>query len=254
MKTKVIGLLAGLALIGAPALAQDTSSSSQSTQSQPSEQTQPSDQSTQLPSTPSDQSGTGGSGTSLPSDQSGTGGSATGSMGEQAQAQEVTGTVVKAERHTVYIQSQGQGAVIPLKVDSKTKFESPGVTRARDLKPGQEIRASFSVKDQTENRAESIQLSGEGGSGSMGTTPGTLPGSSPGSTDQGGTTVPESQPPGSTDQGTMGGQGGSGTDTTTPGSSTSPDSTTTPDSTQTPGSSGTDSSGSSGQSTTPPGY
>lgn len=253
MKTKVIGLLAGLALIGAPALAQDTSSSSQSTQSQPSEQTQPSDQSTQLPSTPSDQSGTGGSGTSLPSDQSGTGGSATGSMGEQAQAQEVTGTVVKAERHTVYIQSQGQGAVIPLKVDSKTKFESPGVTRARDLKPGQEIRASFSVKDQTENRAESIQLSGEGGSGSMGT-PGTLPGSSPGSTDQGGTTVPESQPPGSTDQGTMGGQGGSGTDTTTPGSSTSPDSTTTPDSTQTPGSSGTDTSGSSGQSTTPPGY
>jgi hypothetical protein len=179
--------------------------------------------------------------------------------GEEASAQQLTGKVVKAERHTVYIQAQDQGAVIPLKVDSKTKFESPGVTSARDLKAGQEIRASFSVKSKTENLATSIEVSGQGGSGATlpeSPTPGST--TPPGSTDQG--TLPGSSTPGTDQGGSMGnGQGGSGTDmgngSSTPGSSTTPDSTT-PDttpgsSTSQPGSSGSDSSGSSGSSTTP---
>lgn len=92
---------------------------------------------------------------------------------------ELTGTVVKTDMNTVYVEHMG--AVIPLKVDSNTKFESASIQRARDLKEGQEIRCSFTINNKTENLAKSISLSSAtGGSGlDQGTQPSTPPEKTP---------------------------------------------------------------------------
>ncbi|HKD39928.1 MAG TPA: hypothetical protein VKB87_06520 [Myxococcaceae bacterium] len=73
---------------------------------------------------------------------------------------EVTGKVVKADPNAVWIDHMG--AVIVLKLDPNTRFESADVTRAKDLKEGQEIRASFTVHNKTTNVADSISLEGSG--------------------------------------------------------------------------------------------
>jgi hypothetical protein len=73
---------------------------------------------------------------------------------------------VKSESKTVWIDHQG--AIVPLKIDRDTRFEGAAVKDAKDLKEGQEIRASFMVKDRTDNVARTIALastSGLGGSG-----------------------------------------------------------------------------------------
>lgn len=77
---------------------------------------------------------------------------------------ELTGTVVQADQKTVYVEYMG--AIVPLKIESSTKFMDPQLQRARDLKPGQEIRASFKVEKKTDNVAETISLEkGMGGTG-----------------------------------------------------------------------------------------
>lgn len=68
---------------------------------------------------------------------------------------EIDGTVVRATSDTVWVQDKS-GAVIPLKVDSKTRFSDTKVTRAQDLKEGQPIRASFMIVDKTVNLAMNI--------------------------------------------------------------------------------------------------
>ncbi|MCY1045151.1 hypothetical protein OV208_27805 [Corallococcus sp. bb12-1] len=79
-------------------------------------------------------------------------------------ANELTGKVVKSESKKVYI-SSANGAVVPLDIDSKTQFTDPTLKNAKSLKEGQEIRASFQVKDE-KNVATSISPSqGTGGSG-----------------------------------------------------------------------------------------
>jgi len=81
---------------------------------------------------------------------------------------ELTGKIVKADKTMVWVDHMG--AVVPLKIDQKTKFEGTSLTHAKDLKEGQEIRANFEVKNKTSNVAKSISLSsdmesGKGGSG-----------------------------------------------------------------------------------------
>jgi hypothetical protein len=71
---------------------------------------------------------------------------------------EVTGKIVRADDNTVWIDHMG--AVIPLKIEPNTRFESAGITRPKDLKEGQEIRASFTVHNKTTNVADSIWLEG----------------------------------------------------------------------------------------------
>jgi hypothetical protein len=71
---------------------------------------------------------------------------------------ELTGKVVRADKNMVWIDHMG--AVVPLKIESNTRFESAGVTKANELKEGQEIRASFTVKDKTNNVATTIWLEG----------------------------------------------------------------------------------------------
>lgn len=78
---------------------------------------------------------------------------------------EVTGKIVRAEPNTVWIDHMG--AVIPLKIDSNTRFESAGIARPKDLKEGQEIRASFRVQNNTTNVADSIWLEGATATGTQ---------------------------------------------------------------------------------------
>jgi hypothetical protein len=91
------------------------------------------------------------------------GGSGTTSQNAAGQ-QELTGKVVKSSSKMVWVDHMG--AIVPLEVDSKTQFTDPTLKGAKSLKEGQEIRASFEVKE-TKNVAKSITPStGTGGSGS----------------------------------------------------------------------------------------
>lgn len=87
-----------------------------------------------------------------------------GQAGQTAQQQNISGEVVKANKNAVYLKSD-QGAVVELKVQKDTKFTAADVKSAKDLKEGQQVRASFEVKG-SENIAKDISLDeGMGGSG-----------------------------------------------------------------------------------------
>lgn len=123
MKRKLIGLLASAALIGAPAVAfaQDQ--------------------------------GTGGAGQAQQQQ-------ATQGMQQQQGANEITGKVIKTEKDTVYLEAEN-GAVVPLQVNDQTQFTDPNVKSASDLQQGQDVRASFTIEDQTKNLATSISSGAE---------------------------------------------------------------------------------------------
>jgi hypothetical protein len=104
----------------------------------------------------------GGSGSTQSDPAMGGSGSSMGTQSAMGQ-KELTGKVVKADNKMVWVDHMG--AVVPLSVDKSTQFTDPNLKRARDLQPGQEIRASFEVQE-TKNVAKSISMSGTGGSGS----------------------------------------------------------------------------------------
>lgn len=85
---------------------------------------------------------------------------------EEMHRGELTGKVVKADQKMVYVDYMG--AIVPLKIESSTKFVDPQLKRAADLKEGQEIRASFKVDKKTNNVAETISLEKKGGMGGTG--------------------------------------------------------------------------------------
>lgn len=96
-------------------------------------------------------------------------GSDIGGSGQQGQMgmtgeKQVTGTVVKSSSSLVDVRTDT--GIISLKIDKDTKFQDPGVKHAKDLKEGQQVRASFDIKG-TNNVAKSISLdmSNTGGSG-----------------------------------------------------------------------------------------
>lgn len=176
-----------------------------------------------------DKQATGGSGTEQ-TESTSTSGSMS-SEGTGGSGQELQGTVVKAEGKTLYVDHMGM--VVPLRVDSSTQFKDPAIKRAQDLKEGDKIRASFTVKNKTQNLATEISReSGTGGAGmdqpadtsggageslppsETGTPPPSDPGTAPGTGGSGDTpTEPGSDP----------GTGGSGMDTGTGGAGTTPD-------------------------------
>ncbi|WP_426750639.1 RNA-binding protein [Myxococcus sp. Y35] len=140
---------------------------------------------------------------------SGVGGS--GTTGQQANMgqKELNGRVVKAESDKIFVDMQG--AVVPLEVDRSTTFSDPTLKKAKDLRPGQEIRASYEVKE-TKNVAKSISLSGTGGAGDSTLTPDS--------------SINQDSNTGGSGQDTHEGTGGSGDDSTMnpdTGSSPSPD-------------------------------
>jgi hypothetical protein len=89
---------------------------------------------------------------------------------------QLSGTVVRADAGTLYLEHMG--AIVPLKIDDKTEFSGEGVKSSRDLTEGQEVRASFTVKNETTNVADRIAVASAsgrepaGGTGSQGSPPG----------------------------------------------------------------------------------
>ncbi len=140
MMKRLAGLLAGAALVGGLALAQQDS-------------------------TPA----TGGSGLSQeqkPSmSPSTTPGQASGQIDTRKQGgNELTGTVVESKSHTLYLEHMG--AVVPVRVEKSTDLTGLSGKKLSDLKSGDEVQVSFQVKNKIDNVATRIGLSsGIGGSG-----------------------------------------------------------------------------------------
>jgi hypothetical protein len=62
--------------------------------------------------------------------------------------------VIKSEANTLYLEHMG--AVVPVEIARDTRFS--GVRSADQLTEGRDVRASFTVKAETRNVAESISL------------------------------------------------------------------------------------------------
>ena len=167
MTKKLVGLVASVALLGSGmALANDDKSKGQHGQQTQQQQplggdalggsgTQGQMGGSQDPMGGSQQGQVGGS-----QDQMG------GKQGQMANAdvgeKEITGTVVKSSRSLLHLRTDN--GIIPLKVGRDTQFQDPNVKRVRDLKEGQQVRASFDIQG-TDNVAKSITLdTGTGGS------------------------------------------------------------------------------------------
>ncbi|MCE9666623.1 S1 domain-containing protein [Myxococcus stipitatus] len=195
---KLVGVFAAMAILGSgAALADDKTKTQQDT---------------------SAQGGSGTSGTGSMQHGSSMGGSGS-TMGQSSMGQkELNGKVVKTESSKVFVQD-AQGAVVPLDIDRSTHFTDPSLKKAKDLREGQEIRASFEVKE-TKNMAKSISLSGTGGAGTDVMSPDS-------SINQGSGTT------GTGTQDDMGGTGGSGSTKTKDSSmnGTGSDKSTNPDNT-----------------------
>jgi len=160
---KLVGVFAAMALLGSGAAFanDDKTKPQQDSAAQGGSGTSGTTGSTQGGSMQQDSS-MGGSGSTM--------GSTSPSMGTNAMGQkELSGKVVKAESSKVFVQD-AQGAVVTLDIDKSTTFTDPTLKKAKDLKEGQEIRASFEVKE-TKNMAKSISLSGTGGAGTDVMTP-----------------------------------------------------------------------------------
>jgi hypothetical protein len=172
---KLIGVVTAVALMGSGAAFANDQKTKDSQQTQ-------------------SQGATGGSGSmGSQAGQSGqTSGQTSGQSGQSGTTQQLsgnqlTGRVVKSDSKMVWLEHSG--AIVPLKIDKNTQFTDPTLKGARDIKEGDEIRASFEVR-KTDNVATSIQKSsvGMGGSGtevmspdsSINQSPGTLPPSNDG--------------------------------------------------------------------------
>lgn len=84
-------------------------------------------------------------------------------------AQELQGKVASVQGNWVNLEHDS-GALVPLKVDNQTQFQGQAqnqqpINSVRQLRPGQEVRASFRAEG-TVNAAESIEVTGEGMGGS----------------------------------------------------------------------------------------
>jgi hypothetical protein len=92
----------------------------------------------------------------------------------QTGSTELQGEVARVESKTIYVKHMG--AVVPLKIDKDTKLDGKTFSK-RDLKEGQEIRASFTVENGINNVADTISTSdlGTGGAGMQQQQPSTIP-------------------------------------------------------------------------------
>lgn len=81
-----------------------------------------------------------------------------------AQANEISGRVVKTDGKTLYIEHMG--AIIALQVDRSTQIEGTDAKKIKALE-GQDIRAVFTVKDKKQNLARIVEVADQaiGGSG-----------------------------------------------------------------------------------------
>ena len=82
------------------------------------------------------------------------------------QERQLTGRVLKADRNTVILEFEN--AAVPFQVQRDTEFR--GVTSAQSLREGQEVRASYELKD-NRNMLKSIEFMGRPGTGGTGEQP-----------------------------------------------------------------------------------
>ena len=80
---------------------------------------------------------------------------------KEAAVQELTGRVARTEPNQVWIEHEG--ALVPLRVEEGTRFEgelSEGqrFSRLEQLSAGDEVRASFEIRDQKNNVAQTVEL------------------------------------------------------------------------------------------------
>ncbi|HYV49481.1 MAG TPA: hypothetical protein VFA20_31700 [Myxococcaceae bacterium] len=161
---RLAGVLAGAALIGGLALAQQDSTPSTTGSTKSSSGT----------------AGTGGpgiGGSGLNQDQStlnqqatkqaAVPGQATGqiAVGERT-GNQLLGTVVESKSHTLYLQHMG--AVVPLRVDKNTDLAGLSGKKLSDLKAGDEVQVSFQVKNKIDNVATKISAPSSAGTGGSG--------------------------------------------------------------------------------------
>jgi hypothetical protein len=94
--------------------------------------------------------------------------------GREAAAKEISGRVVQASPSKLFLEHMG--AVVEFNIASDAEFSGGNVQSSRDLAEGQEVKASFTVENNTTNVAKRISLAREagaaaphhGGSGSAG--------------------------------------------------------------------------------------
>jgi hypothetical protein len=67
------------------------------------------------------------------------------------------GRVLQASPSRLFLEHMG--AVVEFKIDSAAQFSGGGVKSAADLSEGQEVRASFTVENNTTNVAKRISVS-----------------------------------------------------------------------------------------------
>lgn len=140
---KMIGMLAGVALLGAP-VAFAGGDKAHDKNKDPAAQYES--------SSGSAQEGMGGSGTE-------------GAAAQQA-GSELSGTVLKVAGNTLYVQNEG--AVVPVELSKSTQYQG-GIKSKKDLKHGQQVKAQVTIENQQKNVASSISLgSGTGGAGEVG--------------------------------------------------------------------------------------
>jgi hypothetical protein len=83
---------------------------------------------------------------------------------EQMGAQMTSGRVLKAGQREVQVQLE-RGPVVQFRINEQTQF-APPISRATDLKQGQEVRVSFQVKGNDNIATQITPAAGEmGGSG-----------------------------------------------------------------------------------------
>ena len=140
MMKKMAGLLAGAALVGGLALAQQDSTPAAGGSGLGQEQ-KPSEQKPSM----------------MP-------GQATGQTDVSKQGNELTGTVIESKSHTLYLSHMG--AVVPVRVEKSTDLTGLSGKKLTDLKSGDEVQVAFEVKNKIDNVATKIGLSSAtGGSG-----------------------------------------------------------------------------------------
>ena len=66
----------------------------------------------------------------------------------------IQGTVVKAEKDRLYLQHESH--IVPLELNASTRIDGKPVKQAQTLKPGDEVRASYTL-DLTQNIARDVE-------------------------------------------------------------------------------------------------
>ncbi|MGC4119722.1 MAG: hypothetical protein QM765_35145 [Myxococcales bacterium] len=98
----------------------------------------------------------------LAHDKGGTGGTGSGyegsTSGSATSYHSITGKVLESSGGKLTIVSKG--TAIPFDVQGDTKFD--GISSAKDLKPGDEVRASFELKNGTNELMSVAKVSGGG--------------------------------------------------------------------------------------------